>query len=103
MRRTCRDSRRRIWQDAANVRFASFAALNVWLESRCQALWSELPYPEIEHLSVADALSMERDTLMPMVAAFDGYVETIVSVSSTCLVSIERNNNRCRAPLPTRS
>jgi transposase len=85
------DSRRRIWQDAANVRFGSFAELNVWLESRCQALWSELPYPEVEHLSIADALTLERDTLMPMVAAFDGYVETIVSVSSTCLVSIERN------------
>ena len=85
------DSRRRIWQDAAHLRFGSFAELNVWLESRCQALWSELPYPEVEHLSVADALTMERDTLMPMVAAFDGYVETIVSVSSTCLVSIERN------------
>ena len=85
------DSRRRIWQDAANLRFGSFAELNVWLESRCQALWSQLPYPEVEHLSVADALTMERDTLMPMVASFDGYVETIVSVSSTCLVSIERN------------
>jgi hypothetical protein len=85
------DSRRRIWQDAAHLCFGSFAELNVWLESRCQALWSELPYPEVEHLSVADALTMERDTLMPMVAAFDGYVETIVSVSSTCLVSIERN------------
>ena len=63
------DSRRRIWQDAANLRFGSFAELNVWLESRCQALWSQLPYPEVEHLSVADALTMERDTLMPMVAS----------------------------------
>lgn len=51
----------------------------------------ELPYPETEHLSVADGLTMERDTLTRMVAAFDGYVETIVSVLSTCLVSIERN------------
>ena len=85
------DSRRRIWQDAGNQRFGSFAELNVWLEARCRALWSELPYPEVEHLSIADALTLERDALMPMVPAFDGYVETIVSVSSTCLVSIERN------------
>jgi hypothetical protein len=85
------DSRRRIWQDAGNVRFGSFAELNAWLEERCQALWAELPYPELDHLSIADALTMERDALMPMVPAFDGYVETVAPVSSTCLVSIERN------------
>jgi transposase len=85
------DSRRRIWQDAGHERFGSFAELNVWLEARCRALWSELPYPEAEQLSIADALVMERDTLMPMVTAFDGYVETVASVSSTSLVSIERN------------
>jgi len=85
------DSRRRIWLDAGTVRFANFAELNAWLEVRCQALWSELPYPEVDHLTIADALAMERDALMPMVPAFDGYVETIATVSSTCLVSIERN------------
>ena len=83
------DSRRRIWQDAGTVRFGSFAELNAWLESRCRALWMELPYPEVEHLTIADALTMERDALMPMVPAFDGYVETIATVSSTSLVSIE--------------
>lgn len=85
------DSRRRIWQDAANLRFGNFAELNAWLEARCQALWSELPYPDVDHLTIADALTLERDALMPMVPAFDGYVETIASVSSTCLISIERN------------
>ena len=85
------DSRRRIWQDAAKERFGSFAELNAWLEERCQALWAELPYPELDHLTIADALAMERDALMPMVPAFDGYVEAVAPVSSTCLVSIERN------------
>jgi hypothetical protein len=93
------DSRRRIWPDAANERFGSFTELNVWLEARCQQLWSELPYlgtqtgtqTHVAHLTIADALTLERDALMPMVAAFDGYVETIASVSSTSLVSIERN------------
>jgi transposase len=85
------DSRRRIWQDAAQLRFSSFAELNAWLQERCQALWSELTYPELAHLRVADALAMERDALMPMVPAFDGYVEAVATVSSTSLVSIERN------------
>jgi transposase len=85
------DSRRRIWQDAGTLRFGSFAELNIWLEKRCQELWAELPYPEVEHLTIADALTMERDTLMPMVPEFDGYVETTATVSSTSLISIERN------------
>lgn len=85
------DSRRRIWQDAAQQRFCNFSELNLWLDARCQALWAELPYPELDHLTIADALTLERDTLMPMVPVFDGYVETVVPVSSTCLVSLERN------------
>lgn len=85
------DSRRRVWQDALRERFSCFAELNTWLEARCQALWATLRHPEAEHLSVGDALTLERDALMPMVPPFDGYVETIATVSSTCLVSIERN------------
>jgi len=85
------DSRRRIWQDAGKHRFASFAELNAWLEERCRALWSELSYPQARALTIADALAIERDALMPMVPAFDGYVETVVSVSSTSLISVERN------------
>jgi transposase len=85
------DSRRRIWQAAGTLRFGSFAELNVWLEKRCRELWAELPYPDVEHLTIADALTMEQDALMPMVPEFDGYVETTATVSSTSLVSIERN------------
>jgi transposase len=33
------DSRRRIWLDASQHCFASFAELNDWLETRCRALW----------------------------------------------------------------
>jgi len=85
------DSRRRIWQDAGTLRFGSFAELNIWLEKRCRELWGELPYPEVAYLTIADALTMEQDALMPMVPEFDGYVETTATVSSTSLVSIERN------------
>lgn len=31
-------------------------------------------------MTIADALAIERDALMPMMPAFDGYVETVVSV-----------------------
>ncbi|AYH41791.1 IS21 family transposase [Azoarcus sp. DN11] len=85
------DSRRRLWHEALQRRFCSFTELNAWLEVRCQALWSELAFPDAEHLTIADALALERDALMPMVPSFDSYVEAIVPVSSTSLVTNERN------------
>jgi len=85
------DSRRRIWQDAANRRFGSFDELNVWLGERCRALWKELRHPEHGRFTVAEMLEHEQLELMPMPAPFDGYVETLARVSSTCLVKIKSN------------
>jgi hypothetical protein len=85
------DSRRRIWIDAAKVKFGSFTELNAWLGQRCRALWEEVRHPEHEQFSVAEMLEHERPHLMPMPVAFDGYVEKPARVSSTCLVSVARN------------
>ena len=85
------DSRRRIWIDARERRFASFDELNAWLGERCRALWEEVRHPEHRQFSVAEMLEHEREQLMPMPAAFDGYVEEVARVSSTCLVSVARN------------
>jgi len=79
------DSRRRIWQDAAQECFGSFTALNVWLLARCRALWQELRHPEFDDLTLAEMLEHEQPSLMPMVPAFNGYVETLGKVSSTSL------------------
>lgn len=85
------DSRRRIWIDAARERFGSFVELNAWLAVRCRALWSEIGHAEHGQFSVAEMLEHERVHLMPMPEAFDGYVEKLARVSSTCLVSVARN------------
>ena len=85
------DSRRRIWIDAAKVKFGSFTELNAWLADRCRALWQEVRHPEHEQFSVAEMLEHERTHLMPMPTPFDGYVEKPARVSSTCLVSVARN------------
>ena len=85
------DSRRRIWQDAAKERFGSHAELNVWLLSRCRALWQELRHAEYDDLTIAEMLEHEQPSLMPMITPFDGYVETLGKVSSTCLVIEDRN------------
>ncbi len=85
------DSRLRIWQDAAKEKFSSFAELNLWLLSKCRSLWHELRHTEYGDLTLAEMLEHEQPHLMPMVAPFDGYVETLGKVSSTCLVSFDRN------------
>ena len=85
------DSRRRVWQDAGKERFGSFTELNVWLLERCRALWQELRHTEYEELSIAEMLEHELPSLMPMITPFDGYVETMGKVSSTCLVILDRN------------
>jgi len=85
------DSRRRIWLDALQHKFGSFAELNAWLGTRCRSLWEEIRHPEYKALSVAEVLEQERVELMPMPTAFDGYVERSAKVSSTCLVVVARN------------
>ena len=85
------DARRRIWIDAKQHQFSSFEELNIWLTQRCHALWSELAHPDYAGLTVADALEQEQPYLMAMPTLFDGYVETTGRVTSTCLVSMDRN------------
>lgn len=90
------DSRLRIWQDASKERFGSFTELNLWLLAKCRTLWRELRHTEYGDLTIAEMLEHEQPSLMPMVTPFDGYVETLGKVSSTCLVSIDR----CRYSAP---
>src|SRR5574343_221166 len=85
------DSRRRIWIEAGERRFASFVELNAWLAERCRSLWADLRHPEHKQFSVAEMLELEQPHLMPMPEPFDGYVENPARVSSTCLVSVARN------------
>ena len=85
------DARRRVWQEAKTQRFASFTELNTWLEAKCRALWTELKHPDYDNITIHDALEQEQMYLMPMPAPFDGYVEVLARVSSTCLVTVLRN------------
>lgn len=65
--------------------------LNDWLASRCLDSWQDLKHPEYTELTIAEALEIEREHLMPMTEPFDGYVEKTSRVSSTCLVTVARN------------
>ena len=85
------DSRRRVWYDARQIRFASFAELNLWLAERCRLLWGECRHPDYPDLTVAEVLEHEQAHLMPMPSTFDGYIEVLAKVSSTCLITVNRN------------
>ena len=63
----------------------------MWLGERCRSLWSELRHPEHKPFSVAEMLELECAEMMPVPTPFDGYVEKLARVSSTCLVSVHRN------------
>ena len=73
------------------LRFASIEELDGWLEAECLR-WAALhPHPEQKELTVAEALDLERPTLQPMLAPFDGFHETAHAVTGTCLISFDRN------------
>ncbi|WP_029889814.1 IS21 family transposase [Polycyclovorans algicola] len=84
------DTRRRIWQLAAEHSFANFGELNVWLGQRCIEA-RNAPHPDISGMSIQEAWEQEQTQLMPVPTPFDGYVESPARVSSTSLVSIARN------------
>jgi transposase len=86
------DSRRRIFREASERRFSTLAEFNVWLSEQCQTLWKALKHPEYSSLTVFDVLEQERLAMMPMPKPFDGYVESLGQVSSTCLVAAKRNH-----------
>ena len=82
------DARHRLWQPTPS--FPSLAALNDWLEKRCQEFWAQTPHGSHPGM-ISDAWSEEAHHLMPLPRPFDGFVEYAKRVSPTCLIHLERN------------
>ena len=57
------DARHRLWQPTPS--FPSLAALNDWLEKRCQELWAQTPHGSHPGM-ISDAWSEEAQRLMPL-------------------------------------
>ena len=87
--KTVRDSRHSLWHCAPA--FKSISELNDWLSYRCKALWKERLHPEYKLKTIAQMWELEREHLMPMSNPFDGFIEHSKRVSSTCLITFERN------------
>jgi len=80
----------REWLFTPLARFASFAELNVWLAIRCKEL-AQRNHPVQSLRTIAECFAEEQSLLRPITAHFDGYVEQMTRVSSTCLVKVDRN------------
>jgi transposase len=85
----------REWLFTPLARFASFADLNDWLATRCKEL-AQRSHPVQKPRTIAACFADEQSLLRPITAHFDGYVEQMMRVSSTCLVRVDRN----RASVP---
>lgn len=94
-----RDSRHQMLQSMPD--FPDLAALNVWLEQRCVALWRETAHGTLPG-TIADIWAEEQAALMPLPVAVDGFVEVSKRVSPTCLISFERNRYSVPAPFANR-
>ena len=81
----------REWLFTPLARFASFVELNAWLATRCQEL-AQRSHPTQTQRTIAACFADEQPLLRPVLADFDGYVEHMIRVSSTCLVRADRNH-----------
>src|SRR3978361_374422 len=92
----------REWLFTPLARFASFEALNAWLTTRCRELAAR-KHPVTPEQSIATCFIAEQLALRRITAPFDGYVEHMLRVSSTCLVVLDRNRYSVPAALPGRA
>lgn len=73
------------------LKFTDIDELNQWLQQRCLTIAAGHKHPEFKDGTVAEYFAREKQQLKAVSSAFDGYKETAARVSSTALVSYDRN------------
>lgn len=64
--------------------------LNDWLSIRCHELAQRRHPTQTEH-TISACFADEQVLLRPVTAHFNGYIEQMMRVSSSCLVRVDRN------------
>lgn len=83
----------REWLFVPRLKFENLAALNDHLRQACLDLAHTRKHPDQKSLSIHDVYEkQERPVLRPLIPAFEGYSERSCKISSTCLVSFDRNH-----------
>lgn len=78
-------------------KFADLEELNQYLADQCRTLAAGQKHPEFPEKTVAEVFAEERKHLMTVRVPFDGYREKLARVSSTSLVSFDRNRYSAHA------
>ena len=73
------------------LKFADIDELNQWLQQRCLTIAAGHKHPEFKDCPVAEYFAREKQQLKAVSSPFDGYKETPARVSTTALVSYDRN------------
>lgn len=73
------------------LKFADIDELNQWLRDRCRTMAAGHIHPEFKDGTVAEYFEREKQHLMAAGSPFDGYKESPARVSTTALVSYDRN------------
>lgn len=82
----------REWLFVPRLKFADMEALNAYLLVRCLEIANQRKHPEKKDISIMQVFELEeRTVLRALVPVFDGYLQRCCKVSSTCLVSFDRN------------
>lgn len=76
---------------APRLRVASYEELNEVLYQRAVDYARSTKHPEFKDRTIEEVFVQERASLTPRQGNFDGFQETTVAVSKTCLVSFDRN------------
>jgi transposase len=81
----------REWLFTPQPRFQSMEELNDWLSGQCTAIGNKRPHPVFKDRTIGEVFQAEQPSLIPATAPFAGYAERECRVSSTSLVSYDRN------------
>ncbi len=79
------------------LKFADLDELNQWLEDRCRTIAAGHKHPEFKDGTVAEYFAQEQSQLTAVGSQFDAYKETPSRVSTTALVSYDRNRYSVQA------
>ena len=72
-------------------RVNSLAELNAWLEDQCIAYAKRTRHPEFRDRTIWEVFEGERASFMALRGPFDGFVETAVRATTTCLIMADHN------------
>lgn len=77
---------------ATRRKFANLDELNEWLRDQCLSYAASHKHPDTPLLTINDVFKEERRHLLTATVPFDGYRESDAKVSSTALVTFDRNS-----------